>query len=121
MARTTSSHAGGSRWRSSDNAPRETLHFAQCRNRPGYASNGDIDGARGRLALADLADPSLRHNPHDLLLPHIWQLRNDLTAYDAAYVALAEALDSPLLTRDKRMAAAACHLARIELMKSSIA
>jgi predicted nucleic acid-binding protein len=49
------------------------------------------------------------------VLPRIWELRNNLTAYDAAYVALAEALEAPLLTRDRRLAAAAGHRARIEL------
>jgi predicted nucleic acid-binding protein len=67
----------------------------------------------GRLALADLP---LRRYPHDFLLPRIWDLRNNLTAYDAAYVALAEALDAPLLTRDRRLAAAAGHRAQIELV-----
>jgi predicted nucleic acid-binding protein len=54
--------------------------------------------------------------PHDLFLPRIWQLRANLTAYDAAYVALAEALDAPLLTRDHRMVRAPGHHARIELV-----
>jgi predicted nucleic acid-binding protein len=43
-------------------------------------------------------------------------LRNNLTAYDAAYVALAEALDAPLLTRDRRLAAASGHTALVELV-----
>ncbi|HEX7389995.1 MAG TPA: type II toxin-antitoxin system VapC family toxin [Acidiphilium sp.] len=102
-------------------APGQTLHAphlidveaAQVIRR--YAATGDIDDERGRLALADLADFPLRKYPHDILLPRIWALRNNLTAYDAAYVALAEALDAPLLTRDRRMAAAAGHRARIEL------
>lgn len=102
--------------------PRQTLHaphlldveVAQVIRR--YAANGEIDGTRGRLALADLADLPLRRYPHDFLLPRIWELRNDLTAYDAAYVALAEALDAPLLTRDRRLAAAAGHRAQIELV-----
>lgn len=81
-----------------------------------YALSGEIDRARGGLALADLADLPLRRYPHDFLLPRIWDLRNNLTAYDAAYVALAEALDAPLLTRDRRLAAAAGHRARIELV-----
>ena len=81
-----------------------------------YAANGEIDGGRGRAALADLADLPLRRYPHDLLLPRIWELRNNLTAYDAAYVALAEALDAPLITRDQRLAAASGHRARIELV-----
>jgi predicted nucleic acid-binding protein len=81
-----------------------------------YAANCEIDGERGRMALADLADLPLRRYPHDFLLPRVWDLRNNLTAYDAMYVALAEALDAPLLTRDKRLAAAAGHHARVELV-----
>ena len=103
-------------------APHQTLHaphlldveIAQVIRR--YAANGDIDDERGRMALADLADLPLRRYPHDFLLPRIWDLRNNLTAYDAAYVALAEALDAPLLTRDRRLAAAAGHHAQIELV-----
>ena len=68
------------------------------------------------MALTDLADLPLRRYPHDFLLPRIWDLRNNLTAYDAAYVALAEVLDIPLLTRDRRLAAAAGHRAQIELI-----
>ena len=81
-----------------------------------YAAIGEIDEARGRAALADLADFPLHRYPHDFLLPRIWDLRNNLTAYDAVYVALAEALDAPLLTRDQRLAAAPGHHARIELV-----
>src|SRR6267142_1577542 len=58
----------------------------------------------------------IRRYPHDFLLPRVWDLRNNLTAYDAVYVALAEALDAPLLTRDQRLAAAAGHHARVELV-----
>ena len=81
-----------------------------------YAANREIDDERGCAALADLADLPLRRYPHDFLLPRVWDLRNDLTAYDAVYVALAEALDAPLLTRDRRLAAAAGHHARVELV-----
>jgi predicted nucleic acid-binding protein len=49
-------------------------------------------------------------------LPRVWDLRNNLTAYDAVYVALVEALDAPPLTRDKRLAAASGHHARVELV-----
>jgi predicted nucleic acid-binding protein len=81
-----------------------------------YAAKGQMDADRGRTALAILADfPILRH-PHTFMLPRIWDLRNNLTAYDAAYVVLAEALDAPLLTRDRRLAGAASHLARVELV-----
>jgi predicted nucleic acid-binding protein len=103
-------------------APRQTLHaphlldieVAQVIRR--YAASGEIDAERGRMALADLADFPLRRYPHDFLLPRMWDLRNILTAYDAAYVALAEALDTPLLTRDRCLAAAAGHRAQIELV-----
>jgi predicted nucleic acid-binding protein len=100
----------------------ETLHaphlidveIAQVLRR--YAIAGAIDTARGRAALTDLADLRLLRYPHDLLLPRIWDLRDNLSAYDAAYVALAEALDAPLITRDRRLAATARHRARIELV-----
>ena len=102
--------------------PGETLHaphlldveVAQVVRR--YVANGDVDADRGREALDDLAALRLRRYPHDLLLPRIWALRHNLTAYDAAYVALAEALEAPLLTRDRRLAAAAGVSARIELI-----
>ena len=102
--------------------PRQTLYaphlldieVAQVIRR--YSANGEIDSERGRAALADLADFPLHRYPHDFLLPRIWDLRNNLTAYDAAYVALAEALDAPLLTRDRRLAAAAGYHARVELV-----
>jgi predicted nucleic acid-binding protein len=81
-----------------------------------YATAGEIDRDRGAAALADLADLPLRRYPHDFLLPRVWELRNSLTAYDAVYVALAEALGAPLLTRDRRLAAAAGQHARIELV-----
>jgi predicted nucleic acid-binding protein len=81
-----------------------------------FAANGQIDGERGRTALADLADFPLRRYPHDFLLPRVWDLRKNLTAYDAIYVALAEALDAPLLTCDRRLATAPGHQARVELV-----
>ncbi len=81
-----------------------------------FTRNGDIDTRRGRAAFDDLANLPIRRWPHDVLLPRIWELRNNLTAYDAAYVALAEALEAVLLTCDKRLAAAAGHHARVELV-----
>ena len=81
-----------------------------------YVANGDITADRGWAALVDLADLPLERYPHGFLLPRVWTLRNNLTAYDAAYVALAEALDAVLLTCDKRLATAANHHARIALV-----
>lgn len=80
-----------------------------------YAIAGEVAEERGRAALADLIDFPIRRYPHGFLLPRVWELRNSLTAYDAVYVALAEALDAPLLTRDRRLAAAARRHVRIEL------
>jgi predicted nucleic acid-binding protein len=81
-----------------------------------YAARGEIDDERGRLALEALADFPVNRHPHVLLLPRIWQLRRNLSAYDAAYIALAETLDAPLVTRDRRLAGASGHNARIELI-----
>lgn len=80
-----------------------------------YASRGEISGERGGIALTRLAEMPLRRFPHEVFLPRIWSLRNNLTAYDAAYVALAEAPDAPLLTRDRRLAAASGHRATVEV------
>jgi predicted nucleic acid-binding protein len=101
---------------------RETLHaphlidveVAQVVRR--YAAHTEIDGERGRAVLVDLADFPIRRYPHGFLLDRIWHLCTNLTAYDAAYVALAEALNAPLLTRDRRLAAAASAFARVELV-----
>jgi predicted nucleic acid-binding protein len=81
-----------------------------------YALGGQIDGARGRAALDDLADFPLRRYPHNVFLPRIWDLRHNLTAYDAVYVALAEVLDAPLVTCDRRLAVASGHRAWVDLV-----
>jgi predicted nucleic acid-binding protein len=57
-------------------------------------------------ALADLAELPVARYPHLPLLPRVWELRSNLTPYDAVYVALAEELDAPLLTTDLRLARA---------------
>lgn len=64
------------------------------------ARAGRLDQRRSGQALEDLAALPLRRVSHQSLLPRIWALRDNLTAYDAAYVALAEALDALLLTAD---------------------
>jgi predicted nucleic acid-binding protein len=81
-----------------------------------YAATGEVSADRGRDALVDLVEFPLRRYPHGFLLSRAWQLRSNLTAYDAVYVALAVALDAPLLTRDQHLALAAGHHARVELI-----
>jgi predicted nucleic acid-binding protein len=81
-----------------------------------YGAAGVLDDTRGRQALQDLADLPLTRYPQVVLLRRIWELRHNLTAYDAAYVALAEALEAPLVTRDSRLAAAPGHGAVIEYL-----
>lgn len=76
---------------------------------------GEISPSRGGEAVEDLAVLRLRRYPHELLLGRIWELRANLTAYDAAYVALAESLKATLLTRDRKLASTKRHRARIEL------
>ena len=74
-----------------------------------------LDHARARMALDDLAVVPLRRYPHRPFLTRVWELRENLTAYDALYAALAEALDFPLVTADAHLAGAPDHEARIEL------
>lgn len=69
-----------------------------------YARAGDLTPARGAEAVRDLADLPITRHGHLPLLDRMWQLRNNATAYDAAYIALAEALDAVLVTRDAAVA-----------------
>jgi predicted nucleic acid-binding protein len=78
-----------------------------------YAAAGTIDTPRGLEAIHDLTSWPLTRYPHDLLLSRIWALRHNLTAYDAAYVALAETLEVTLVTCDARLAASSGHRATI--------
>jgi predicted nucleic acid-binding protein len=59
----------------------------------------------------------LERHPHWPFLDRIWELRHNVTAYDAAYIALAEALDAPLLTHDAALASAPGHRAIVELIE----
>lgn len=70
------------------------------------AAAGDLDDRRARLALDDLHALRLERVPHRPLIPRCWELRDNLTMYDAAYVALAESLDVTLVTADARLATA---------------
>jgi predicted nucleic acid-binding protein len=89
------------------------LEVAQVLRR--YAQAGSISAERGRSSLALLEVFPLQRHPHLQLLPRIWELRGNATAYDACYLALAEALGAPLVTRDRKLASTPGHRARIDL------
>jgi predicted nucleic acid-binding protein len=80
------------------------------------AAAGIIGQSRGRAAVEILQDLPVFRHLQTPLLPRLWELRHNLTAYDAAYVALAEALDCPLVTFDAALAEAPGVGARIELL-----
>jgi predicted nucleic acid-binding protein len=65
---------------------------------------GSIDRSRADEALSNLEILIVRRHPFGTLLDRIWSLRENVTPYDAAYIALAEALDVPLVTADRRLA-----------------
>lgn len=79
---------------------------------------GLLDTRRAGLALTDLGVVPMHRASHLPLLGRCWELRENLTAYDAAYVALAEALDVTLLTGDRRLARAAGPICAIELLRT---
>lgn len=78
---------------------------------------GALDARRARLAVDDLAALPARRAPHRPLLPRCWELRDHLTIYDAAYVALAEAMNITLLTGDQKLARAPGPQCRIEIFQ----
>ncbi|MGH9166183.1 MAG: type II toxin-antitoxin system VapC family toxin [Acidimicrobiales bacterium] len=82
-----------------------------------YVAASEMSAERGVQALTDLADLDVVHHAHEPLLPTMWRLRSNLTAYDAAYVALALALEVPLVTLDARLAAAPVHGATVDLIR----
>lgn len=91
-----------------------TIEVAQVLRR--VVGSGRMTPARGRAALANLVDLDVQRHDHEFLLPRVWQLRDNATAYDALYLALAEALDAPLLTLDARLGRAPGHRAAVEVL-----
>lgn len=104
-------------------APDERLHapylidieIAQALRR--LAQLKQVPLSRAKQALDDYAGFLIERSAHGELLPRIWQLREAVTAYDGAYVALAEALDAPLLTCDARLGRSHGHHAKIEVVE----
>ena len=78
---------------------------------------GEIDGASAAAALDDLRSLDMERHGHEALLDRVWALRENLTAYDAVYVALAEALDSTLLTCDAKLARSPVAARRVEFVR----
>jgi predicted nucleic acid-binding protein len=79
------------------------LELAQVLRR--LTREGTISAHRAVEAIQDLSNLPMTRYPHFVFLPRIWQLRHNLSAYDAAYVALAEKLGATLITRDRRLSA----------------
>ena len=102
-------------------ARKDTLHtvylldveFAQVLRR--LVREGRLARKRAEEAIEDLIALRVTRYAPVLFLDRIWQLRQNLSAYDAAYVALAEELKAPLITRDQRIAAVPGHAAMIEV------
>jgi predicted nucleic acid-binding protein len=76
---------------------------------------GAVSAQRADQALQDLLSLRVTRYPHFVFLPKIWRLRHNLSAYDAAYIALAEELGATLITRDARLASASAGGVTIEL------
>jgi predicted nucleic acid-binding protein len=82
-----------------------------------YVLHEDLDADRALEALHDFTDLPLERYPHRPFAERVWELRRNLTAYDGAYVALAEVLDAPLVTVDGPLARSSGHRAQIEVVR----
>ena len=79
-------------------------------------ATGIISNARSAAALTDFLDLDIERWDHEVLARRIWALRHNLTAYDGAYIALAESLPAPLLTADRRLAGAPGNTATVDVI-----
>ena len=80
-----------------------------------FSLRGMLSQERARLALDRLSSMRLARYPHAAMLPRMWELRDNVTTYDAAYIALAESLEAPLVTTDARLARAPGIRAAVEV------
>ena len=78
---------------------------------------GEVRPNRAREALEDLTGLDIRRHSHVDLLSRAWALRDNVTAYDAMYIALAEAIDAPLVTCDGPLGTTPGHAVRIEVIR----
>lgn len=81
----------------------------------GMALRGEISEAEGHRHLEHIGMTPVTRVSHRVLIRRAWAIRHSVSAYDALYVALAEELDVPLITCDKKLAGANGHTARIEV------
>jgi predicted nucleic acid-binding protein len=79
------------------------------------AQQNTISSRRAEEAVQDLTDLRIRLYPHTAFLARIWQLRHNVSPYDAAYIVLAETLGGTLVTRDARLGSTAGHSAKVEV------
>ena len=80
-------------------------------------SLGAVTESLAALALQDLQELDLQRHSHEPLLERMWELRKNVSAYDATYIALAEVLDAPLLTCDRRLARVPKANVKLQLIK----
>lgn len=111
----------GMRWRDRILQPDESLHaphlidieiMSALRR---WTIRGELSTPAAQQASAHLSSVRMSRYGHLLLLPRIWQLRANITAYDAAYIALAETIAAPLVTCDAKLARTRGHSAQIML------
>ena len=81
-----------------------------------HEAAGRLDSRRAALARSDLRDLPVQRISHRLLVERCWELRSNVTVYDAVYVALAELLDAPLVSADRKLANAPGIRCRVEVI-----
>jgi predicted nucleic acid-binding protein len=81
-----------------------------------YERTGELSAVRGTILIDLLARLPVTRHAHEALLSRIWTLRANMTAYDAAYIALAEALGATFITRDRALSRSRSHGATVLLV-----